>query len=149
MSNTRNHLPVATLRIVAAGAAAVCLASPGPVSAAQEMPGFRKGLWEFTRTVEGTAGKKDTMATKKCASPSEDMKKQNEMLTKAGCTFSPVTASGNAYTFSSQCNVQGAVAQSKSVLTAEGDSAYKVEVESQGTGGKTRELLVARRIGDC
>jgi hypothetical protein len=120
-----------------------------PVAVGQELPGFRKGLWEFNRSIDSGSGKPQSVATKQCVNPSDDMKKQNEMLTRAGCTFSPVARSGNAYSFSSQCRIQGVSAQSKSVIHADGDSAYRIEVESQQGQVKTRETLVAKRVGDC
>jgi hypothetical protein len=39
--------------------------------------------------------------------------------------------------------------ESKSVITVEGDSAYKVDVESKQGSKTTREQLFARRLGDC
>jgi hypothetical protein len=45
--------------------------------------------------------------------------------------------------------MQGLHVQSKSVITVESDSAYKVEVTSTGAGVPTKELLVAKRVGDC
>lgn len=44
---------------------------------------------------------------------------------------------------------KGLSAQSKSVISPDGDSAYKVDIESQQNRQTTREVLVARRIGDC
>lgn len=42
---------------------------------------------------------------------------------------------------------------SQSVITVESDAAYTVEIESSGDvgpgGGKRREVLRARRVGDC
>jgi len=76
------------------------------------------------------------------------MKKQNAMLENAGCRFSPVTRSGASYSFTSRCDIQGVSAQSKSVIQAEGDAAYKVNVESRQGGESTKESLTAKRIGD-
>ena len=42
---------------------------------------------------------------------------------------------------------------SQSVVTVESDTAYTVEIESSGEvgpgGGKRKETLKARRVGDC
>jgi hypothetical protein len=116
---------------------------------ADELPVFRRGMWKFQRTV----GAK-TIEVEKCSSPTEDMKKQNAMLEKSGCRFSPVKKSGNAYTFTAECSVKGpsgAVTSSRSttVLTVESDSAYRVEVTGSAAGQAMKELLVARRVGDC
>ncbi|MCL5884513.1 MAG: DUF3617 family protein [Deltaproteobacteria bacterium] len=126
------------------GSMAVC--SPAH---ADEMPVFRQGMWKFQRTV-GTK----TIEMTKCSSPTEDMKKQNAMLKKVGCRFSPAKKSGNTYTFTADCSIQGpsgAVTSSRSttVITVESDSAYRVEINGSADGQATKELLVAQRIGDC
>ena len=122
-----------------------------PAVAVDDWPALRTGMWEFNRTIEspGAPDKARTVQTKKCTSPSEDMKKQNEMLTKGGCKLSPVTRAGNTYTYSATCKLQGSAGTSKSVLAVETDSAYTIRVESDFGGEPTRELLRARRIGDC
>jgi hypothetical protein len=127
----------------------VGLATLGSVSDAQELPNLQRGMWEFNRTVVDATGKTQAIAKKKCTNPADDMRKQNDMLTKAGCKFTAVTRSGSSYSFTSQCNIQGISAQSKSVISVDGDTAYKIDIESQQDGAKTKELLVARRIGDC
>jgi hypothetical protein len=122
----------------------------GP-AAADDWPALRTGMWEFSRTIEtpGTPGKPQIFQTRKCTNPSDDMKKQNEMLTKGGCKFSAVTRSGNTYTYSAVCKLKVASGTSKSVLTVESDSAYMIRIESDFGGEQTRELLRARRLGDC
>ena len=44
---------------------------------ADEPPAFRRGLWQFDRTVGGQA-----LQTQSCSSPSEDMERQNALLEK-------------------------------------------------------------------
>lgn len=118
---------------------------------ADDWPTLRAGMWEFSRTVETTAtpGKPQSFQTKNCTNPSADIKRQNEMLTKAGCSFSPVGRSGNTYTYSAVCKMKGLSGTSKSVLTAESDSAYAIRIESDVGGEPTRELLRAKRLSDC
>lgn len=118
---------------------------------ADEWPTLRAGMWEFNRTVEtsGASAKPQAISTKSCTNPSEDMKKQNEMLTMAGCVFSPIIREGNTYTFSAVCKLPGASGTSKSVLNVESDSAYTIRIESDLGGMPTRELLLAKRIGAC
>lgn len=135
--------------------AAFGLATGSAICRAEETqtPKFRQGLWEFDRTAPGA----QKMHTTQCTNPSDDMKRQNEMIEKrGGCKISPVQRSGNTYTFSADCNMpspQGGVVsfRSTSVMTVESDSAYKVEVTtSAGQPGPTgKEVLTARRIGDC
>jgi hypothetical protein len=77
------------------------------------------------------------------------MKKVNELLAKQGCKFSSVTKSGNTYSFTSDCPFQGAPLKSRSVISVESDSAYRVDVTSTTGARSMKEVLVAKRIKDC
>jgi len=119
-------------------------------ASAEELPTFRQGLWEFDRSAGG-----QRMHTTQCTAPSEDLKRQNEMIEKrGGCKMSPLQHAGSTYTFSADCTMsapQGPVSfRSTSVMTVESDSAYRIEVTiTGGPGPAGKELLTARRIGDC
>jgi hypothetical protein len=137
----------------ATGVAAAMLAGAAlfvaAASRAEEPPAFRQGLWQFDRTVGA-----QKLQTRECTNPSEDMKQQNAMLTKNGCKFTPSTRSGKTYTFSAECTIKAPAAapitaRSTSVMTVDGDSAYKVEITTTGAGTSTNEVLLARRVGDC
>ena len=126
----------------------IMLVAAGPTRA-DEAPAFRHGLRQFERTVGGQA-----LQTRSCSSPSEDMERQNAMLEKGGCKSLPGKRSGNVYSFTVECTVttpgSGTVnVRSTSVMTAESDSAYNVDITTTGAGTSTQEQLVARRIGDC
>ena len=119
------------------------------VDAGDDLPMFHQGLWEFQRTI-GT----QKMVIKECTSPSDDMKRQNAILEKAGCRFSPMKKHGNIYTFTAECAVKNPsggtlISRTTSVITVESDSAYKVQVDGTTNGQSTKEQLNARRIGDC
>jgi len=125
---------------------AALLASVAGSVHADDWPVFRYGMWNFVRTIESSTGGGRSIANKKCMNPIEDMKQQHA---KAGCTVSPVARSGKSYTFAATCKVQGQSVESKSTMTVESDSAYKIRVESKAGGQSTKELLVATRSGDC
>jgi len=128
---------------------AAALISIMGLACADDWPVLRKGMWNFTRVIEHSAGGAQSIASKKCMSPTEEMKKQQAASAQAGCTVSPVTRSANAYTFEATCKLQGQTVQSKSVMSVESDSAYKIKVESRSGAQGTKELLVAHRTGDC
>jgi uncharacterized protein affecting Mg2+/Co2+ transport len=151
MMDARNRLSrhrtmrSAALLLMISGFVVVC----GPARA-DELPVFRQGLWKYQRTIAG--GK--TIDVTKCANPTEDMKKQNEKLGKGGCRFSPLTKSGNTYTFTADCSIKipsgGEIkGRTTTVITVESESAYTVEVHGTAGGQETKERLVARRVGDC
>jgi len=129
--------------------AAVALLAAVPAAIADDLPAFRKGLWEFDRTIDGGAGKKSKVSSRQCINPGEDMRAQNARMEKAGCRFSPYARSGNQYTMTSQCKVMGISSNTKTVITVESDSAYRLTVDGETDGEKTHEVMVAKRIGDC
>ena len=118
---------------------------------AEDLPMLRKGMWEFNRTMPDPDGKgaARTISSKRCTNPTEDMKRQNDMLAKSGCKLSPLTRSGKTYTFTSDCAIQGISAKGTSVITVETDSAYTVDVDTLQDGKRVKERMVARRVGDC
>jgi Protein of unknown function (DUF3617) len=130
-------------------AAILLLATLAAPAAGDELPDFRPGLWEFRRSVDGGDGKPASLTNQKCTNPTEDMKKKTESMAQAGCQPSPVTKSGNLYTFSLSCKIQGVEVSSRTLIKVENDSAYVVDAESKQDGNFTREHLVATRLGDC
>jgi Protein of unknown function (DUF3617) len=103
------------------------------------------------RTVDGqgAGAQPANVVNKKCADPGADMKRMNELLAKQGCKTSPVSSKRNVYSFTSECQVQGVAMRSESIVTVDSDSAYTVQVNSSTGWGSTKELLVAKRLGDC
>jgi hypothetical protein len=121
----------------------------GMVAAREELPSFRQGTWKFTRNVSGKP-----IETTRCTSPTDDMKRQNATLQKAGCTFGPVRKADNTYTFDSDCTIKtpgggGMTSHTTTVMTVESDSAYRLEVTGTQDGAPMKETLVVRRVGDC
>ena len=115
---------------------------------ADDLPQFRPGLWEFKRSIEELKQgvKPPPMNLQECADPTASLKKHKET---PGCTFSPMTKSGDSYSFTADCQTERGRLRSKSVITVESDSAYRLRVESQAGDQQVTEVLVARRIGDC
>jgi hypothetical protein len=132
----------------AAALAALLLFNAGPARA-DEPPALRQGLWQFERSIGG-----QKLVAQECVNPTEAMRRQNAVLEKSGCKFSPGKRAGQTYTFAADCVLkpQGSEAvsvRSTSVMTVADDGAYKVEITTSGAGMTTQELLVARRLGDC
>ena len=120
-----------------------------PALAAEQLPDFRPGLWEFKRSVDSGDGKPATLTNQKCTSPTDDMNRKTQSMATSGCQASHVSRSGNIYSFSFKCTIQGVPVESKSVITFENESAYKVDVQSKQGTRTSREQLDARRVGDC
>ena len=119
-----------------------------PACADDDIPLLRQGLWEYQKT----AGANKFGATE-CIDPSEDLRRQHAALQKMGCTLSPTLRNGSSYTYGAECSVKlpsGAVSFSTvSVLTAESDSAYRLENRLTKQGGTVNESITAQRVADC
>ena len=135
-------LPHLLLVLIALLTAAPCVAR------ADEIPLLRQGLWEFQRT----AGVSKFAATE-CIDPSEDLRRQHMALEKMGCKLSPALRAGSSYTYTADCSVKlpsGVVMFSTtSVLTAESDTAYRIENRLTRQGTTSNESITAQRVGDC
>ena len=66
----------------------------------------------------------------RCVSPTDDMREQNRQLVAAGCKATDVVKIDNVYSFTADCKIEGVTMQSKSVVTVEGDSGYRAEIET-------------------
>jgi hypothetical protein len=146
MKTDPRKMTIATLAAVSLG----LLPLPGQ---AEEFPAFHRGLWEFNRTLDMGGGEK-TVSSRRCTDPGEDMRRQNAMFAKAGCKLSPISRRGSVYSFVADCKGAGmGNVVSQSVISVESDAAYTVEIESSGdvgpAGGTRREVLKAKRVGDC
>ena len=127
----------------------VALLTAAPwVAYADEVPLLRQGLWEYQRT----AGLNKFAATE-CIDPSEDLRRQHAALEKMGCKLSPPQRAGSTYTYTADCSVKlpsGVVTFSTtSVLTAESDTAYRIENRLTNQGGTSNETITAQRVADC
>lgn len=117
--------------------------------AAQDLPALRKGMWKFQITLGSGSGQAQTITTTQCTDPLEDLKKQNKKLAEEGCKISPFTRKGNAYSYTSQCMKQGVGSQSTTVITVDSDVGYRTDAESHQSGEQSKQMLIAKRVGDC
>ena len=117
--------------------------------AENELPAFQGGLWSFTSTVT-TGGKPEARSMQLCTNPTEDIKKKFDKLSGTSCKFTPVTHAGDRYSYSSVCQNNGVLLQTKSsIVVVQPGNAYQVETESRSNNQTRRELVVAQRVGDC
>lgn len=107
-----------------------------------DTPQLKAGLWEFSRTSSGTP----PMTAQKCTDPAKLFAEKPPL---DACQFSPMMHNGNNYSFTADCTVHGMSLTSKTAIVVDGDSAYTMTVDSQGAGVSTKEVLVAKRVGDC
>ncbi len=133
---------------------AVAFLSAAGAGAADAFPKFKAGEWEFTRAVPGQSQNVQNLSMRECLDPGKAMREQNAMLEKAGCKFDPPQINGKVYTYVARCDIPDmGKTTARSVLTAQSDSAYTIQVESEGEMKgkpmKTSETMEAKRIGNC
>ena len=122
----------------------------GPAMAENEFPSFQPGMWSFSSTVNlKGADKPQVREVRMCANPTDDIRKKWDALAEKSCKFSPITRTGNKYSYSSFCERDGLRLQSKSIIVVESSSAYRVETESRTNSQARKEVIDARRVGDC
>jgi hypothetical protein len=114
-------------------------------------PTFRKGLWRFVRTLE-TVKPQDVRQTlleqemTRCVDPTEAMKATFASASIGSCHSSRPEKVSNKYIFSNRCDYMGPV---RTVITVQSDEAY-TEVNELTVGqGVRKDLVAAKRIGDC
>jgi len=124
-----------------------CLLAVAP-SLAIEVPAFRQGLWEYERSVGASK-----FVAKECVDPGQEMRARNASMEKIGCKLSSGAPAGSIYTYTTECVVKlpsGTASWStNSVLTVEGESAYRLEVHNTGRSAQSDEVVIAHRVADC
>ena len=139
--------------VVMAGAAAILLSTTTLTEAdVIESPQFRKGLWNFQRTLERIreAPHPNQLLVQeevtRCVDPSLAMKAIFASPSIGNCSTSRPEMSNNRYVFSNRCDFMGPV---RTEITVQSDEAYS-ELNVLTVGNFPRkDLVVARRIGDC
>ena len=114
-------------------------------------PTFRKGLWRFVRTVEivepqNVRHKLLEREMTRCVDPTQAMKATFSSASIGSCHSSRPQKVSNKYIFSNRCDYMGPVS---TVITVQSDEAY-TEVNELTVGQLPRkDLVIAKRIGDC
>jgi hypothetical protein len=138
------------VRGIVLAAAFVAIVAGASAGAADQWPPLRQGMWEIARTMQPPgSGAPTTVSSKRCMTPADEWQRQQDNLTKAGCTMTPVKNSGNSYTFSSSCTIMGVSSKTTTTIVAEGDSAYTMTVDGVTDGKPMKEKATGKRVGDC
>jgi hypothetical protein len=124
------------------------LVSP-TISDASDWPKFRKGVWQFERTLfaSGSGGTIFRRKMTRCVDPSESMKETFRASSVGTCRSSrPDKVGSDKYVFAQRCDYMGPV---RTTIVVESDTAY-TEVNELQVGALPRtDTVVARRIAEC
>ena len=117
-------------------------------SDATEWPKFRKGLWQFERTLaaNGSGGVIFKREMTRCVDPSQAMKETFRSSSVGACRSSrPDQVESNKFVFAQRCDYMGPV---RTTIVVESDTAYTEVNELQGALPRT-DTVIARRIAQC
>ena len=154
MSVSRDSRPISLMRglslVIALIALSPALSSHASAEEGFGGPTFRKGLWKFVRTVEIGAHSNSRQKLleremTRCVDPTHAMKATFSSAPVGNCHSSKPEKVNNRYIFSNRCDYMGPVSTVITVLSAD---AY-TEVNELTVGLPRKDLVVARRIGDC
>jgi Protein of unknown function (DUF3617) len=131
--------------------------APAPVAAAPnaaarvDLPAFRPGMWEYTRTtqVAGARGKPANATVRKCSDPNKEIRDKLAQMKEKGCQFTPMSREGSRYRSTFICPVKGGSLTMSEVITVKGDSSYQDANESRFGKQVTHTTIVATRVGEC
>lgn len=132
-------------------AAAVAGAAFTVPAAATDWPDLEPGEWRFTRTLFA-GSEPSTLERQTCVDPVAEWKRQETMSERMGCDVSTRRVAADRLVTTVDCDLPDVGrGSSRSTAIIEAADAYRVEVKSTGVLAKTgdREVLVAKRLGDC
>lgn len=120
-----------------------------PAEAAEDQwPQVRPGEWEFKTEVNGQKRLEIS-----CADPIADVKASVLEMDQKNCKRDPVRKRRGSYVFEIECPADGASGEGKLKgtfsLTATSDSAFRMESLSRVGDKSRREIVEAKRRGDC
>jgi hypothetical protein len=140
-------------------AAAVALFAATPVCFAYDGPTLRSGLWKFERTLETDGKPTNRLQTSgllidrqmtRCVDPTNVLKA--DFTTKftplriGSCETKDLQTTDNGHVLQKIC---GGAAPVKTEIDIKSDSAYTEIIEGKIGKMPTKDIVVARRIGDC
>jgi hypothetical protein len=127
-------------------AAAASVADSTPV----ELPKFRFGLWEFSRTqLRADLAKPHASTIRKCADPGADMREKMETLKKKDCQFAPIKHRNDRYISTWVCQTPTGAMRFRDILLAKDENSYEDVSETRTAQHVARQKLEARRLGEC
>jgi len=127
----------------------------GEQSLAYDGPTFSKGMWLFQRSTEfvtkhwvlpNARRVKVEQPVVRCVNPTEAMIETFRPVNVGACQSTLPERKKNTFVFAKRCDYLGPV---KTVITVESDGAYRETNELLTGASPKRDIVVARRLGDC
>jgi hypothetical protein len=122
---------------------------------AYDGPTFSKGLWLFQRSTEFVSrhwvlpnARRINVepAVVRCVNPTESMIDTFRPVTIGSCQSTLPEKQNSTFVFARRCDYLGPV---KTVISVESETAYRETNETLGGSSPKKDIVIARRIGDC
>jgi hypothetical protein len=124
------------------------------ISAAEDLPKRKAGLWEIKTTVKDLPNRSPKAL--QCVDEATDaaMLKIGQGMTSGACSENSTKKEGKNFVSDSVCTIGGSKIESHAVFSGDFQSAYKAEIESKYEPplmGRTEShtILEAKHIGPC
>jgi len=116
-----------------------------------ELPAFRPGMWEYTRTtqVAGARAKPASTTVRKCSDPNREIREKLAQMKQKGCQFAPMTRQDSRYRASFTCPMNGASVRMSDIITVKSPASYEYANETHYGERVTRSTIAANRVGEC
>jgi hypothetical protein len=153
-SSALNQLaPSASITAVAIGASLMWCAMSLGAAHGEDWPKFRRGVWQFERTLALTSRKPEGQSQilykqqmRRCVDPSEAMKETFRPVSIGDCHSRRPERVDNQYVFALRCDYMGPV---RTTINVESDVAYTEINELRGGEFPRTDTVIARRIAEC
>ena len=125
------------------------------IAQAYDSPTFSKGLWLFQRSTEfvtkhwllpNARRVKVEQPVVRCVDPTEAMVETFRVVSIGDCRSSYPEKRNNTFVFAKRCDYLGPV---KTVISVESQTAFRETNELLVGASPRKDVVVARRIGDC
>lgn len=113
---------------------------------ADEVPKFKKGMWEYDKTLAINNGKELHQKVSRCDDPTDDMREFMKPGSFMGCKWDKPARSGNRYTSNSVCENGNS---KKIVRIVKSDSSYEEISEDFARKTHMKQTVLAHRTGNC
>lgn len=143
-------------RLVTISAGVSLLVFTAGLANADDWPKFRKGVWQFERTLafagptrEGPLDEERVVLKqemRRCVDPSEAMKEIFRPVSVGNCHSKRAERVANKYVFALRCDYMGPV---RTTIDVESDAAYTETNELEVGLLPRTDTVIARRIADC
>jgi hypothetical protein len=132
----------------------LCVAASASQAMAQDYPKLKPGQWETTTVSAGPGAPQNKVTMCTDDSVQKQMMSMGEGMRREMCSKADIRREGNKYVDDSVCKIGPATMTSHSVMTVDGDTAYKTVVKATydpplAGMAESTTTIEGRNVGPC